>query len=243
MIPARGECCYGFLCTALIDSLDGFWNGAIGMPDVSGDGGFSRPAATPDGCGGHDAAPSTNSGRIVIEPVFRKTFYVGLVTTLLFALLGSSNVLATYVEQAQWLITKMAPVWPALPPQYEMVLRIRGPGHAASFGFMCVALWTWPAVAAVAFLREHVRRRESISPISWEEKRAFILLFPFCFFLLWIDTTPPDTFVFGRLYPDQWGFFYLRSFLLFSGTALALAVLVYVIGRIILDRNWRRPAA
>jgi hypothetical protein len=67
-----------------------------------------------------------------------------------------------------------------------------------------------------------------------EGKKAFLVAFPFAFVFLLTDTTPPNTYPLTRFYPDQWGFFYLRSFFLFFLTALLLAILLYLVGRIIL---------
>jgi hypothetical protein len=196
---------------------------------------------TEDGDGTPSVAGDTIPTGRFLGPIFTRTFYVALVMPLLFALLGASGVLAPFAEQASWLIARMAPIWPSLPPQYELVLRIRGPGHAASFGFMCAALWVWAFAAAGAFLRAHARRRESVLPISRKEKGVFFLLLPFAFFFLLTDTTLSSNFPLTRFRADQWGFFYLRSFLFFFMTALVLAVLIYVIGRIIMERHWRRP--
>jgi hypothetical protein len=128
---------------------------------------------TEDGDGTPSVAGDTIPTGRFLGPIFTRTFYVALVMPLLFALLGASGVLAPLAEQASWLIARMAPIWPSLPPQYELVLRIRGPGHAASFGFMCAALWVWAFAAAGAFLRAHARRRESVLPISRKEKGVF----------------------------------------------------------------------
>jgi hypothetical protein len=169
-----------------------------------------------------------------------RTLYIGVIVPFLFALLGFSNVLAPYVEQAQLLVARMAPLWPALRPQYQLVLEVRGPGHAASYGFLCAALWTWPVICAVIFLREHFRRKEEILPISRKETGQFCLVLPFNFLLFFLDATSINTNPLVGFRADQWGFFYVRSWFLFSMTALVLAILVYVIGRVILDRNMRR---
>ena len=180
--------------------------------------------------------------RELIEPIFTKTMYVAFVTAVLFVLLGASGILAQFAEQTRRLIAGLVPVWPALPPQYEMVLRIRGPGHAVSFVLMCIALWMWPVVAAVAFLLAHARRRGSVLPVSWKEKGQFLILLPIAVFFLLADTTPSDTFPLARFRADQLGFFYLRSVFLFTATACVLAILIYEVGRLVMERWWRSPA-
>jgi hypothetical protein len=150
----------------------------------------------------------------------------------LFAYIGSSNVLAPYIKQSQWLVSSMAVIWPSLLAQYELVLEVRGPGHAASYGSMCAALWAWPVICAVAFLREHARRSKEILPISPKEIGQFIVAFP-----ILGQTTIKGLFGF---YADQRGFFYFRQWFVFGGTALVLGILLYVLGRIILERTWRR---
>lgn len=188
------------------------------------------------------AAPGTISTRDLLEPIFMRTFYVGSIAPFLFAFLGSLNVLAPYVEQARWLVASMAPIWPALPPQYQLVLETRGPGHAASYAFMCAALWTWPVIVAAVALREHARRRKQILPISRKEIGQFVVVLLFAFYFLVADTTTSGNHPLIRFRADQWGFFYLRSWFLFSITALLLAILVYAIGRVVLDRTLRRAA-
>jgi hypothetical protein len=175
----------------------------------------------------------------LLGPTCMKTLYLGVFVPLLFAYLGSSNVLAPYVEQSQWLVSRMAPVWPALPPQYELVSKIRGAGHAASFGFMCAALWMWPVIILVDLVRKHARLKSKILPVSPAEVGGFIVVAPAGVFFLVLDTTITTSP--ARFYVDQWGFFYLRQWFLFFGTAFVLATLVYLLGRIILERTWRRP--
>src|SRR4051794_40391983 len=97
--------------------------------------------------------PGAISTRDLIEPMFMRTVYFGVMVPLLFGYFGSSNVLVTLNGQAQWLVSRLAPIWPVLPAQYEQVLEVRGPGHAASYGFMSAALWAWPVIIAAACLR------------------------------------------------------------------------------------------
>jgi len=207
------------------------WGTGMGVVGQMADDGNGAPQAVAD---------DTVSTRQLIEPIFTKTIYVAFVVSVLFVLLGASGILARFAEQTRWLIAGLAPVWPALPPQYEIVFRIRGPGHAVSFAFMSVALWMWPVVAAAAFLRAHAKRRESVLPISRKEKGQFLILLPIAVFFLLADTTPSDTFPLARFRADQWGFFYFRSVFLFTVTAAVLAILIYVIGRIVLERHWNR---
>jgi hypothetical protein len=175
------------------------------------------------------------STRELIDPIFMKTLYMGVMTPLLFAYLGSTNALAQYLPQSEWLVTRLAVVWPALPPQYELVLKVRGPGHAASFGLMCAALWTWPAIFAAILLKQHAARRSKILPFSTKEILQFILVVPFVFISLVLDDTRSRT-PLNAFYPDQWDFFYLRQWFLFTLPALVLAILIYAIGRRFL--NW-----
>jgi hypothetical protein len=167
----------------------------------------------------------------LLEPTCLKTLYVGGLVPLLFACLGSSNALAPYIEQSQWLVGRMAPVWPALPPQYELVSRTLGAGQAASFGFMCAALWIWPVIILVDMARKHARLRSAILPVAPAEIGAFIVLIPAGFFFLLLDTTTTTSP--ARFYVDRLGFFYFRQWFLFLGTAVVLATFVYLLGRII----------
>jgi hypothetical protein len=186
------------------------------------------------------AMPGTISTRDLLEPIFMRTFYVGVITPLLFAYLGSSNLLTPFNEESRWLVSRLASIWPALPAQYELVLEIRGPGHAASYGLMCAALWAWPVICTVAFLWEHAKRRKEILPISPKEIGQLIVAFPFAFLLMFLGQTT-ITGPFG-FHADQWDFFYLRQWFVFSVTALVLGILLYVVGRIILDRVRGRTA-
>jgi hypothetical protein len=176
------------------------------------------------------AVPGTISTRDLIEPIFMKTVYIGVIVPFLFTYLGSSNVLAPYIEQSQWVVGRLASIWPSLPPQYELVLKMRGAGHAASFGFFCAALWIWPVVCAVAFLWEHARRANAVLPVSPKEVGQFIVVIPFAVLELVFDQTKVgNAFGFGA---DKW-YLYLRQWILFSGTAIVSAILIYVIGRIV----------
>ena len=176
------------------------------------------------------------STRGLIEPLIMRSFYVGVIGPLLFAYLGSTNALAPYLAQSDWLVTKLAVIWPALPPQYELVLKVRGPGHAASFGFMCAALWTWPAILSAMMLRKHAARGSEVLPFSTKEILQFMLLVPFVFFSLVIDDTKSRT-PLNAFYPDNWDFFYLRQWLLFTIVALFSAILFYATGRRFLNKE------
>ena len=125
---------------------------------------------------------------------------------------------------------KMATVWPALPPEYALVLRERGAGHAASFGFFCAILWLWPVVLAVSFLRAYVRRRGEIMPVSPKEIGQFAIWLPIAVLIQVFDTTKATNSPYA-FYADSFGFFYLRQWLAFSLMAAALGVLVFVVGR------------
>src|SRR5438552_19158605 len=170
------------------------------------------------------------STRNLLEPIFMKTVYVGVIAPFLFAYLGARNLLAPFVEQAQWLVSRLASIWPTLPVQYARVLEVLGPGHAASYGFLCVALWIWPAICATGFLIAHASRRQEILPISPKEIGQFIMVFPFAILLLVLDQTRITNPLSG-FQPDQWGFFYLRQWFVFGLTALVPSILIYVAGR------------
>jgi hypothetical protein len=179
--------------------------------------------------------------RDLLEPLFMRTVNVGVFAPLLFAYLGSSNVLVPYIEQSQWLVNRMTPIWPSLQPQYELVLRDLGVGHAASYGFLCAVLWTWPAICAVTFLRAHAKRRKEILPVSIMEIGQFLVLLPFAVLVLVFDQTKVTNLLFG-FHADLWGFFYLRQGLVFGFTALVLAILIYAVGRIMINSIGRRVA-
>jgi hypothetical protein len=208
--------------------------------DRSAEGPLSTPSSERPNKSGQ-AAQNPLALKDLLGPTCLKTLYVGVLVPLLFAYLGSSNALTRYIEQAQWLVSKMSPVWPALPPQYELVLKIRGPGHAASFGFMCAVLWMWPIIILVALVRQHLRLKSEIPPVLPADIGKFIVVVPAGVFFLVLDTTTTNS-PFARFYVDQWGFFYLRQWFFFFGTAFISAILVYLIGRIILDRTWRQSA-
>jgi hypothetical protein len=176
------------------------------------------------------AVPGTISTRELIEPIFLKTLYAGVIIPLLFAYLGSTSIFTPYLAQSEWLVTKLAVIWPALPPQYELLLKVRGSGHAASFGFMCAALWVWPAICAAILLRKHAARRSEILPFSTKEILQFMIVLPFVFISLVLDDTRSRTPLYA-FYPDQWDFFYLRQWFLFTIPALISAILLYAIGR------------
>jgi hypothetical protein len=183
--------------------------------------------------------PSAISTRNLIEPIFMKTFYIGVIAPLAFAYLGSSNVLAPFYGQSQWLVSVLARIWPVLPAQYELVWEVRGPGHAASYGFMCAALWAWPVFCAVVYLWEHAKRRKEILPISPKEIGQFMVAFPFAVLVLVFDSTGIASPVFG-FHADKPVLFYLRQWFLFALVALVLGILLYALGRTILDRIWRQ---
>jgi hypothetical protein len=181
------------------------------------------------------------STRDLLEPLFMRTVNVGVFAPLLFAYLGSSNVLVPYIEQSQWLVSRMAPIWPALQAQYELVLNDLGAGHAASYGFLCAVLWTWPVICAATFLWAHEKRRKEILPISTKEIGQFFVVLPFAFAFLVFDQTKVVNLLFG-FHADHWGFFYLRQGLVFSLTALVLAILIYAVGRFMINSIGRRVA-
>src|SRR5579862_9469213 len=60
-------------------------------------------------------AHSAISTRGLIEPIFLKTFYMGVTVPFIFAYLGSSNALASFDAQARWLVGAMGWIWPVLP--------------------------------------------------------------------------------------------------------------------------------
>ena len=155
------------------------------MLDVSENRASDRPPA------GEHGPPQAMLGTIstidFMTPPFTRTLYVGAIVPFLFAFIGWWNVLAPYSEQAQWVVARMAPIWPALTPQFRVVLETLGPGQAASYGFFCAALWMWPVICAVAVLREHARQRQEILPISRKETGLFIIVFSVSLFPLFYD--------------------------------------------------------
>jgi hypothetical protein len=183
--------------------------------------------------------PGAISTRELIDPIFAKTFFISLIAALLFAYLGSANVLAPFDAQARWLVSVLAWIWPVLPIQYELVRQVQGVGQSVSYAFMCAALWVWPLICAGAYLREHVKRQKEILPISPKEKLQFFVVFPFGFFSLVYDITRVASPLFG--FPVNHSILlYLRQWFVFGGTAIVLGILLYVLGRILLERIWRR---
>ena len=100
---------------------------------------------------------------VMIGSIFTKTVYIGVISPFLFAYLGSSNVLVSFDTQSRWLVGVLAWIWPVLPAQFELVREVRGIGQAVSYAFMCAALWAWPVICAVAYLREHVKSQIAVS--------------------------------------------------------------------------------
>jgi hypothetical protein len=133
------------------------------------------------------------STRELIEPIFTKAAFISLIAALLFAYLGSSNILAPFDAQAQRLVSVLAWIWPVLPIQYELVRQVQGVGQSVSYAFLCTALWAWPLLYAAACLRKHVRCQKEILPISRKEKVQFFIVFPWGFFSL--STTSPASLV------------------------------------------------
>jgi len=168
-----------------------------------------------------DQVTHTISTRNLIEPIFMKTIYIEVIAPFLFAYLGSSNVLVSFDGWSQRLVSVLAWIWPVLPAQYELVREVGGPGHAVSYGFMCAALWARPVICAVAYLREHVKCQKEILPISPKEIGQFA----------------SPLFGFQASHPTL---LYLRQWFVFGLTALVLGIVLYVLGRIILERTWRQ---
>jgi hypothetical protein len=181
------------------------------------------------------------STRQLIEPIFMKTFFISFIAALLFACLGSSNILAPFDVQAQRLVRVLAWIWPVLPIQYELVRQVQGVGQSASYAFMCAALWAWPLICAIAYFRGHIRCQKKILPISAKEIGQFIVVFPFAVLVLVFDTTRVASPLFG-FQVNHPTVLYLRQWFLFALTAVVLGILLYVLGRIILERIWRQAA-
>jgi hypothetical protein len=202
----------------------------------------SSPGVSDEGKPATVAGGSTGgviSTRELIEPIFLKTVYIGVIAPFLFAYLGSSDVLISFDAQSQWLVGVLARIWPVLPVQYELVREVRGVGQSVSYAFMCAALWAWPVICAIAYLREHIRCQKKILPISAKEIGQFIVVFPFAVLVLVFDTTRVASPLFGFQVNHPTAL-YLRQWFLFALTALVLGILLYVFGRIILERIWRR---
>jgi hypothetical protein len=180
-------------------------------------------------------AQGTISTRDLIEPVFMKTIYIGVIVPCLFAYLGSSDILDSLDVQSQWLVSALAWIWPVLPAQYELVREVRGAGQSVSYAFMCGALWAWPIVCAGLYLREHMKCQRRILPISPKETGQFIVVFPFAVLVLVFDTTRIASPLFG-FQTNHTTLVYLRQWFLFALTALVLGILLYVLGRIVLER-------
>jgi hypothetical protein len=179
------------------------------------------------------------STRDLIEPLFAKSFFISLIAALLFAYLGSSNILAPFDVQARWLVGILAWIWPVLPVQYELVRQVQGVGQSASYAFMCAALWAWPIACAVAFLREHVKFKKKVLSISLKEIGQFFVALPIGVISFIYDVTEVDSPLFG--FPVNYPIFlYLRQWFVFAATAIVLGSLLYVLGRILLERIWRR---
>ncbi|MGY0574374.1 hypothetical protein ACTGJ9_027590 [Bradyrhizobium sp. RDM12] len=87
----------------------------------------------------------------------------------------------------------IAPIWPVLPTQYEVVLRGLGPGHASSYAFLCATLWIWPFACALGFVRAHLQEKRQVLPVSPKEIGQFILLVPFAAFFLVFDLTKAES--------------------------------------------------
>jgi hypothetical protein len=174
----------------------------------------------------------------LLATVFMRTVYWGALAALLFACIGSWGTLAPFSDLSHRLINRMAPFWPVLPAQYKLVLEVRGPGHAASYGFMCAALWAWPIICAIGFVAVHAKRRKEILPISPSEIGRFIVIFPFAILPLVLDRTTSGGA--SGFYADRWGFFYFQQCFVFGLTAFVGGTLLYVLGRAILQRTWLR---
>jgi hypothetical protein len=180
-------------------------------------------------------AVSMISTRDLLEPIFMRTFYFGVIVPFLFSYLGSSNVLAPLIGQARWVVDGLGLVWPVLSTQFELVQRVRGIGHAASFGFMSGLLWAWPVVFAVVSLREYVKRTKVVSAVSTKERLQFAVVVVVAIVPLVADTTRIASPLYG-FHADQYGIFYFRQWYMFSGMAIVLGSLLFAFGRAILAR-------
>jgi hypothetical protein len=202
----------------------------------------SSPVAYVEGkptVGSEGSTGGVISTRELIEPIFMKTVLISLIATLLFAYLGSSNILAPFDAQAQRLVSLLSWIWPTLPIQYKLVRQVQGVGQSASNAFMCAALWAWPIGCAVAFLRGHAKSQKKVLSISPKETGQFFVALPIGFIFLVYDVTEVDSPLFG--FPVNYPILiYLRQWFVFGATAIVLGSLLYVIGRILLERIWRR---
>src|SRR5579864_5920838 len=172
----------------------------------------------------------------LIGSIFTKTVYVGAITPFLFAYLGSSSALVSFDAQSQWLVSRLAWIWPVLPIQYELVREVRGVGQSVSYGLMSAALWTWPVICAVAYLRGYVRRQGAVLPLSPQEILGTAVMFPIAVLELIFDPTRVSSPLFG--FPvNNTILLYLRQWFLFAAIAFVLGNLFYVLGRIILERS------
>jgi hypothetical protein len=190
--------------------------------------------AMPNTALGH-VTPDAISTRELIEPIFTKALFISLIAALLFAYLGSSNTLAPFDAQAQRLVSALAWIWPTLPIQYELVRQVQGIGQSASYAFMSAVFWAWPLICAGVCLRKHMKRQKEILPVSRKEKVQFLIVFPCGFFFLVYDVTRVDSPLFG--FPVHSPIFlYLRQWFVFNVTAIVLGILLYVLGRIVLER-------
>jgi hypothetical protein len=181
------------------------------------------------------------STRELIEPIFTKALFISLAAALLFAYLGSSNTLAPFDAQAQRLVGVLAWIWPVLPIQYELVRQVQGIGQSASYASMSAAFWAWPLICAGVCLRQQMNRQKEILPVSRKEKLQFLIVFPCGIFFLVYDVTRVDSARFG--FPvNSPILLYLRQWFVFNLTAIVLGILLYMLGRILLERIWRRSA-
>lgn len=179
------------------------------------------------------------STRELIEPIFMRTVLISLISTLLFVYLGSSNALAPFDLQAKRLVSLLAWIWPILPIQYELVRQVQGVGQSTSYAFMCAALWAWPIGCAVAFLRGHANSQKKVLSISPKEIGQFLVALPFGLIFLVYDVTEVDSALFG--FPVHYPILlYLRQWFVFGATAVVLGSLLYVLGRMLLERIWCR---
>jgi hypothetical protein len=185
-----------------------------------------------------DADPATHDlifTRDLIEPIFMRTVYVGIVVPALFAYLGSSGLLAQLTEQAQWLVSHLASIWPVLPRQYELVLKLQGPGQAASYGFFSATLCAWPVICALAFVSKHQKLQGKVRPVSPKEIGQFLVVAPWAFFFLMFDQTRSTNPLYG-FHADQREILYFRQWIVFALPALVMAIVVYVVGRAMVGR-------